>query len=145
MRHFYRTFALALAMGLASALVACGGGGGDDSAGAYAFSTAGPERYARIDRMGQPAVGTALWPVNTTGSPLPVDGNGVPVNPGALNPFNSFDAQRDALNRGDPINDARDFAFMFTRGPQTNALLTSTSSWGPTCARSASRPAPPKW
>ncbi len=130
MRHFSRTFALALAMGLASALVACGGGGGDDSAGAYAFSTAGPERYARIDRMGQPAVGTALLS-NTTGSPLPVDGNGVPVNPGALNPFNSFDAQRDALNRGDPINDARDFAFMFTRGPQTNALANFHFKLGP--------------
>jgi hypothetical protein len=124
----FRILSLAVALGTATALVSCGGG--DNNAGPFAFSTAGPERYARIDRMGQPAVGTALLS-NITGSPLPVDGNGQPVNPGAQNPFNNFDSQRDALNRGDPANDARDFAFMFTRGPQTNSLANIHFKLGP--------------
>ena len=54
----FRILSLAVALGTATALVSCGGG--DNNAGPFAFSTAGPERYARIDRMGQPAVGTAL-------------------------------------------------------------------------------------
>ena len=128
MKISFRTLSMATAIGMVAALASCGGGdGGDDP---YAFSTAGPERYARIDRMGQPAAGTALLSA-TAGAPIPVDGNGQPVNPGALNPINNFNAQRDALNRGDPINDARDFAFMFTRGPQTNALANYHFKLGP--------------
>ena len=129
MAHPSRILYVLLAMSIAAALGSCGGGG-DDNADAFVFSTAGPERYVRIDRMGQPAVGTALLS-SAAGSPLPVDGNGAPVNPGALNQFNSFDAQRDAFNRGDPINDARDFAFMLTRGPQTNSLANYHYKLGP--------------
>lgn len=122
-----RSFCILVGLALVGTLGSCGGGG---DVAPFVFSTAGPERYVRIDRMGQPAVGTALLS-STTGSPLPVDGNGAPVNPGALNQFNSFDSQRDALNRGDPINDARDFSFMFTRGPQTNALANYHYKLGP--------------
>ena len=129
MNNSFRFLSMVSTLGIAAALGSCGGGGGDSSS-PFAFSTAGPERFARIDRMGQPAVGTALLS-NTTASPLPVDGNGVPVNPGALNPFNNFDSQRDALNRGDPINDARDFAFMLTRGPQANSLANIHYKLGP--------------
>jgi len=114
------------------ALVSCGGGGGEGGAtgDAFVFSTATPDRYARVDRMGQPALGTALLSRND-GAPVPRDGNGNPVNPGATNPFNRFDNQRDALNRGDPINDARDFTFMLTQGPQTNALANIHFKLGP--------------
>ena len=80
--------------------------------------------------MGQPAVDTALLSRND-GAPVPVDGAGNPVNLGAGHPFNGFDNQRDALNRGDPINDARDFAFMLTRGPQVNALANIHFKLGP--------------
>ena len=129
MRISPRTCALLATLALVAALGSCGGGGsgGDNN---FVFSTAVPERYVRVDRMGQPAVGTALLS-STTNSPIPRDGNGAPVNPGALNQFNSFDAQRDALNRGDPINDARDFSFMFTRGPQTNSLANYHYKLGP--------------
>ncbi len=64
-------------------------------------------------------------------NPAPVDGAGKPVNPGAGNRFNNFNDQRDALNRGDPVNDARDFAFMFTRGPQVNTLANYHYELGP--------------
>ncbi|HYI87304.1 MAG TPA: hypothetical protein VEX61_09435, partial [Burkholderiales bacterium] len=37
----------------------------------------------------------------------------------AANPFND---QRDQLNRGDPVNDVRDFAGPLTIGPQANSL-----------------------
>jgi hypothetical protein len=115
-------------------LVSCGGGGGgtveDSGTDAFVFATATPDRYARIDRMGQPAVGTALLSRNN-GAPVPLDGAGNPVNPGAGNLFNAFDNQRDAFNRGDPVNDARDFAFMLTRGPQTNALANIHFKLGP--------------
>lgn len=128
MTHLSRTtILLAAALAVAASLGSCGGGTSDDP---FVFLTAGPERYARIDRMGQPAVGTALLSA-TAGAPIPVDGAGAPVNPGALNPFNNFDAQRDALNRGDPVNDARDFAFMLTRGPQTNSLANFHFKLGP--------------
>ncbi len=115
--------ALARLMALSATitLCACGGGGGDSAGDPFIFATADPDRYARVDRMGQPALATALLS-RGEGAPAPVDGNGNPVNPAGGNPFNSFNNQRDALNRGDPVNDARDFAFMLTRGPQINSL-----------------------
>jgi len=118
-----------LALAAVASLGSCGGGG-ESGADGFVFATAAPDRYARIDRMGQPALGTALLSP-TTGSPIPVDGTGAPVNPGASNPFNNFDSQRDALNRGDPVNDARDFAFMLTRGPQANSLANFHFKLGP--------------
>lgn len=119
-----------LAVAALMALTACGGGGGTDGTDTFVFATATPDRYARVDRMGQPAVGTALLS-SANNAPAPVDGNGSPVGPVNQNPFNRFDNQRDALNRGDPINDARDFAFMLTRGPQTNALANIHYKLGP--------------
>jgi len=119
---------LALAAAL-SAVTACGGGGSGDG-DPFMFSTATADRYARVDRMGQPALGTALLSRND-GAPVPRDENGNLVNPGAGNPFNSFDNQRDALNRGDPVNDARDFAFMLTQGPQINSLANIHFKLGP--------------
>ncbi len=110
-------------------LAACGGGG-SDGVGPFAFATATPDRYARIDRMGQPALGTALLSRNN-GAPAPVNENGILVNPDPTNPFNTFGNQRDALNRGDPVNDARDFAFMLTRGPQINSLANFHFKLGP--------------
>jgi len=120
-----------VALGATITLAACGGGGGGDNAGdPFVFATATPDRYARVDRMGQPAVGTALLS-RVNNAPAPVDGNGNPVTPAAGNPFNSFNNQRDALNRGDPANDARDYAFMLTRGPQTNSLANIHFKVGP--------------
>jgi len=103
---------------IATLLASCGGGG---SSSGFDFNLSTVDRYVRIDRMGEPAVATALLSRNN-GNPVPVDGNGLPVNPGAGNMFNSFDNQRDAFNRGEPLNDFRDFAFMLTQGPQVNAL-----------------------
>ena len=74
--------------------------------------------FTRVDRTGAPAVGTALLSRATT---LTVTG----VGGGVLNPgisTNTFDDQRDQLNRGDPVNDARDFAGVFVAGPQPNSL-----------------------
>lgn len=106
-----------LALSATIGLTACGGGDGDP----FVFSTATPDRYARVDRTGQPAIATALLSRGDA-APAPVDGNGNPVGAPGSNPFNNFNNQRDALNRGDPVNDARDFAFMLTRGPQINSL-----------------------
>jgi hypothetical protein len=126
-----RVLARAAVLASTLALAACGGGGGggttDDP---FVFATATPDRYARVDRMGQPALGTALLSRNN-GAPVPSDGAGNLVPPDPTNPFNTFNNQRDALNRGDPINDARDFAFMLTRGPQTNALANIHFKLGP--------------
>ena len=80
--------------------------------------------------MGEPALGTALLSRNVD-SPTPVDGSGKPVNSWRGNKFNNFNDQRDALNRGDPINDARDFAFMLTQGPQINSLASFHYELGP--------------
>ena len=115
------------ALGAAAMLAGCGGGDNNDT---FAFSTAAPERYLRVDRTAQPGLATALLS-RTDGAPVPVDGNGVPVNPGASNKANAFNNQRDALNRGDPTNDARDFAFMLTTGPQVNTLANYHFKLGP--------------
>lgn len=117
-----------LGLGVAAALGGCGGGGGSNND--FSFNNASPDHYVRIDRMGEPAVATALLS-RTNGSPTPVDGTGKPVNPGASNKFNNFDNQRDAFNRGDPVNDARDFAFMLTVGPQVNSLANYHYKLGP--------------
>ena len=39
--------------------------------------------------------------------------------------------ERDAFNRGDPVNDARDFAFILTVGPQINSLANYHYKLGP--------------
>ena len=116
-----------LALGAAAMLGGCGGDSNNDS---FAFSTAAPERYLRVDRTAQPGLATALLS-RTDGAPAPVDGNGKPVNPGADNKANPFNNQRDALNRGDPTNDGRDFAFMLTTGPQVNTLANYHFKLGP--------------
>ena len=116
-------------LGVAAVL---GGCNGDDDGGNnnFTFNTASADRYVRIDRMGEPALATALLS-KTVDSPTPVDGNGKPVNPGSTNKFNNFNDQRDAFNRGDPVNDARDFAFILTVGPQINSLANYHYKLGP--------------
>jgi hypothetical protein len=112
-----------------AALSGCGGGGGDGGT-QFDFRTDAADRYVRVDRMGEPALATALLSRNVD-NPTPVDGAGKPVNPGAGNKFNAFNDQRDAFNRGDPANDARDFAFMLTQGPQVNSLANYHYKLGP--------------
>ena len=124
------TLALAKIMaGLAvlAVLGGCGGGGGSEP---FNFRTDAPDRYVRVDRTGEPAIAAALLS-RVVDKPTPVDGSGKPVNPGSGNRFNSFNDQRDALNRGDPISDERDFAFMLTQGPQVNALASYHYELGP--------------
>ena len=116
---------LSLVLVLASALAGCGGG-----SDRFVFASAAPDRYVRVDRTAQPGLASALLS-RTDGAPVPVDAAGAPVNPGSLNPLNGFDNQRDALNRGDPANDARDFAFMLTQGPQVNSLANYHFKLGP--------------
>ncbi len=74
--------------------------------------------YTRVDRTGAPAVGTALLSRATTVTITGVDGS--ILNPGI--PTNPFNDQRDQLNRGDPVNDFRDFAGTMVAGPQDNSL-----------------------
>lgn len=119
-----------LGLGVAAMLGGCGGGGGGDGHRSFEFRSDGADRYVRIDRMGEPALATALLS-RAVDNPTPVDGTGKPVNPGAGNRFNNFNDQRDAFNRGDPANDARDFAFMLTAGPQINALASYHFELGP--------------
>lgn len=114
----------------AAVLAGCGGGGDDGNAGVFQFRSDAPDRYVRIDRTGEPAIATALLS-RVVDNPTPVDGTGKPVNPGSGNKFNNFNDQRDALNRGEPVNDARDFAFMLTQGPQINALASYHYELGP--------------
>lgn len=123
---------LLLGFGVAAALAGCGGGGGsgNNSGTNFNFNMATADHFVRVDRMGEPAVATALLS-KTENSPVPVDGNGNPVNPGAANKFNNFNDQRDAFNRGDPVNDARDFAFILTQGPQINSLASYHYELGP--------------
>jgi hypothetical protein len=107
----------------------CGGGSGNDAvqtsspppaSAEFVFDNtpASSPLYLRVDRTGAPAVGTALLSRDTAVVITGV-GGGI-LNPGtAANPFND---QRDQLNRGDPVNDARDFAATFVAGPQPNSL-----------------------
>src|SRR4051812_19982529 len=104
------SFATLLAGVAVAAIVAgCGGGGGGDDE-SFDFRSEAADRFVRVARMGEPALATALLSRNVD-NPTPVDANGNIVNPGGGNKFNSFNDQRDAFNRGDPVNDARDFAF----------------------------------
>ena len=129
MKTFLNVTKILVGLGVAAVLGGCGGGGGDGS-DPFNFRSESADRYVRIDRTGEPAIATALLS-RVVDNPTPVDGSGKPVNPGAGNRFNGFNDQRDALNRGDPINDARDFAFMLTQGPQINALANYHYELGP--------------
>ena len=51
--------------------------------------------------------------------------------PNPPNSFNSAPDQRDAFNRGEPINDAVDFAGLLTAGPQPNTLQNLHFEVGP--------------
>ena len=119
-----------LSLSVAAVMAGCGGGGNGGVNPNFNFSTQSADHFVRIDRMGEPAIATALLS-KTVDSPTPVDGNGAPVNPGSSNRFNNFNDQRDALNRGDPVNDARDFAFILTQGPQINSLASYHFKLGP--------------
>jgi hypothetical protein len=119
------TLAGLTAIGLLSA---CNGGDPDvqpapptgrPPASEFAFDTtpADSPLYTRVDRTGAPAVGTALL---SRGNITVTRPDGSIVNPGI--PTNTFNDQRDQLNRGDPVNDAADFAGVFVAGPQDNSL-----------------------
>src|SRR2546423_7846248 len=116
-------------LGVAATL---GGCNGDDDGGNnnFTFNTASADRFVRIDRMGEPAIATALLS-KTVDSPTPVDGNGKPVNPGSANKFNNFNDHPGEFNRGDPFNDSRDFAFILTLRSQINSLSDYHYKRGP--------------
>ena len=110
---------------VALALAACSNN--DDSPPRFSFANDAPDRYVRVDRTGEPAIATALLTRETT--PAPTNASGGTLNP--ANAANTFNNQRDALNRGDPINDARDFAGLLTVGPQGNSLRNIHYEVGP--------------
>lgn len=120
---------LLFGLGIAVALSACNG---DDDAAPpaanppsdpFAFSTQTPDQFVRVDRTGEPAIGTALLSRDPVAFPTPT--------PNPPNSFNSFPDQRDAFNRGNPINDAADFAGLLTTGPQPNSLRKIHFEVGP--------------
>ena len=109
--------------------LSAGGGGSSDTpvdtsarpaASAFAFDPTPSDSplYTRVDRTGAPAVATALLSRAVTVTITGV-GGGI-LNP--ANPTNTFNDQRDQFNRGDPVNDARDFAGAIVAGPQPNSL-----------------------
>ncbi|QJR10166.1 hypothetical protein DSM104443_01220 [Usitatibacter rugosus] len=111
----------------AVAVLLSGCGGDSDSNGNFSFKSDAPDRYVRVDRTGQPALATALLSRDPA---VPAPGpTGAQLNPG--NASNSFNNQRDALNRGDPVNDARDFAVLLTVGAQSNSLRNIHYKVGP--------------
>ena len=120
---------LLCSVGIASvfALGGCSNSGSSSDSPNFEFSTAAKDRYVRVDRTGQPALATALLSRDT--ALQPTGPTGALLNPG--NALNTFNDQRDALNRGDPINDARDFAGMLTVGPQSNSLRNIHYKIGP--------------
>lgn len=118
---------LAPAILLAAVLAGCSSSNAPAGGGGFAFRSEGPERYARVDRTGQPAVATAL--LSRDPAIVPLGPAGTPLNPGSA--FNAFANQRDAFNRGDPANDARDFAALLTAGPQSNSLRNIHYELGP--------------
>lgn len=77
------------------------GGGGQAATppGPFEFRSEPAAMYIRIDRMGQPATGTALLS-RAPGS--------APTNPKS-NMFNNFNNQRDVFNRDDPADDDANF------------------------------------
>jgi hypothetical protein len=120
-------------------LSACGGGGDNDPvvdntprppASEFAFDETPSDSalFLRVDRTGAPAVATALLSRNVPG-PTIVNAAGAIVNPGQA--ANTFNDQRDQLNRGDPVNDGRDFAGTFVAGPQPNSLKNIHFKIGP--------------
>lgn len=137
---------LLFGLGIAVALSACNG---DDDAAApppadpFAFSTEAPDRFVRVDRMGEPALATALLNNNPTAFPTPT--------PNPPNSVNTSPNQRDAFNRGEPTNDATDFAEILTIGPQPNSLRNFHFEVGPSlraaqltpCSTETTAPAPP--
>ncbi len=108
-----------------SALLALGACGGDDKAqvaqpaSGFRFDAtpANSPLYLRVDRTGAPAIGTALL---SRSEAMVITGAGGILNPAIRS--NNFNDQRDQLNRGDPVNDGRDFAGIFVAGPQPNSL-----------------------
>ena len=118
---------LAPALAIAAVLAGCSSSNNPTTAGGYGFRADAPDRYARVDRTGQPAIATAL--LSRDPAIVPIGPTGSMLNPG--NAANSFNNQRDALNRGDPANDARDFAGLFTVGPQSNTLANIHYEVGP--------------
>lgn len=134
-----------IGLGIAVALGACGDGGGGSGGGttltaasSFAFQTATLDsgRFVRIDRMGDPAVGTALLSKSPTVTLL--DAGGLPVNP--ANQFNTFNDQRDQFNRGDPASDVRDFATALMTGPQSNSLQNFHYETGPSLRQASLTP-----
>ena len=121
---------LLFGLGLTATLSACGGNdaAAPPAADPFVFSTQTPDRFVRVDRTGEPAIGTALLSRDTTKFP-PLDVAGNPLNPG--NALNNFNDQRDAFNRGNPVDDARDFAGILTTGPQPNSLRKIHFEVGP--------------
>ncbi len=117
-------------LGLAVALSACGSNdpATPPAADPFVFSTQTSDRFVRVDRTGEPAIATALLSRDTTKFP-PLDGNGNPLNPGTT--VNNFNDQRDAFNRGNPIDDDRDFKTILAAGPQPNSLKNIHFEVGP--------------
>ena len=123
-----KSVSLVASLATAALLSACGGGSDSmtptpppgPAAAPFAFDPTPSDSAAwiRVDRMGAPAVATALLSKSNSVS-VPGVGGGI------LNPVNAANAgtdQRDQFNRGDPINDARDFAGVLVAGPQSNSL-----------------------
>lgn len=121
------TRALLPLVALAAMLAGCSSSNNPSTDGGYSFRSDAPDRYVRVDRTGQPAIATAL--LSRDPAIVPIGPTGSMLNPG--NSANSFNNQRDALNRGDPVNDARDFAGLFTVGPQSNTLSNIHYEVGP--------------
>jgi hypothetical protein len=113
-------------LSIAVAISACGS---DDPApppppaDPFVFSTQTPDRFVRVDRMGEPALATALLNNSPTAFPTPT--------PNPPNSVNMSPNQRDAFNRGEPTNDTRDFAGILTTGPQPNSLRNIHFEVGP--------------
>lgn len=124
-----------IGLGIAIVLSGCDIGGkaetgsGPTTADLFVFQTATLDsgRYVRVDRTGEPAIGTAL--LSRDPAVTIVDTGGIPINP--ANQFNTFNDQRDQFNRGEPGNDARDFAGTLTTGPQSNSLQNIHYETGP--------------
>ena len=105
-----------LGLSLVAALSACGSNDPATPvpAGPFVFSTQTPDRFVRVDRMGEPALATALLNRDPIAFPTPT--------PNPPNSINSSPNQRDAFNRGEPTNDVNDFAGILTIGSQPNSL-----------------------
>lgn len=126
MKTISRKYPSVVIVSAALAVTLAGCGKSNDTA-RYDFSTASKDRFVRVDRTGEPALATAL--LSRDPLVIPNGPTGTLLNP--ANAANTFNDQRDALNRGDPINDARDFAGMLTVGPQSNALRNIHYKVGP--------------